>query len=312
MRKFGFVFPGQGSQKVGMLAELADKHSLVLATFREASEELGLDLWEICQRDPDNNLDQTEITQPVLLAASVAIWRIWKEAGAPDPAIMAGHSLGEYSALVCAGVLEFTDAVRLVHNRGQYMQQAVPAGTGAMAAIVGLENYQVRDLCEQVANGQVVSAANFNSPGQTVIAGDADAIQRAIAACKDAGAKRTLPLKVSVPSHCALMQPAADRLARDLERLEFRPAAIPVVQNVNAELATAAESIKQNLLRQLHQPVLWVDSIRLLYLGGFRMVVECGPGKVLCGLIKRIEPDISCFGSDDSQSFQQARDEVSG
>ncbi|MCB1686227.1 MAG: ACP S-malonyltransferase, partial [Pseudomonadales bacterium] len=200
MRKFGFVFPGQGSQKLGMLAELADHHPELTDTFSEASSVIGQDLWETCQHDTTNNLDQTEITQPVLLTASVAIWRLWKAAGAADPAIMAGHSLGEYSALVCAGVLDFADAVRLVHKRGQYMQQAVPAGTGAMAAIVGLEDYQIREVCQQVAEGQVVSAANYNSPGQTVIAGDAEAVNRAMVALKEAGAKRALPLKVSVPS----------------------------------------------------------------------------------------------------------------
>lgn len=312
MHKFGFVFPGQGSQKLGMLADLAGRYPSVQATFAEASDAVGLDLWEICQRDTNNNLDQTQITQPALLTASVAVWRLWKESGAPNPVIMAGHSLGEYSALVCAGVIEFPDAVRLVHKRGQYMQQAVPAGSGAMAAIVGLEDYQIREICQQVAEGQIVSPANFNSLGQTVIAGESDAVNRAMAACKEAGAKRALPLTVSVPSHCALMQPAADNLASDLEGLAFKPATIPVVQNVNAELATEAESIKQNLLNQLHQPVLWVDSIRLIYQGGINLLVECGPGKVLCGLIKRIESDISCFGSDDCQSFQQAREEVSG
>lgn len=311
MRKFGFVFPGQGSQKLGMLADLAAQHTSILDTFTEASDAIGTDLWEICQHDPDNILDQTHITQPALLTASVAIWRLWNSGSAPLPAIMAGHSLGEYSALVCADVLDFTDAVKLVKKRGEYMQQAVPAGTGAMAAIVGLEDYQIHEICEQSAAGQVVSAANFNSLGQTVIAGDADAVQRAMTACKEAGAKRALPLKVSVPSHCALMKPAAERLAADLEAISFQPASIPVVQNVNAELATEAASIKQNLLGQLSEPVLWVDTVRLVHRGGIRMLVECGPGKVLCGLIKRIDPEISCFGSDDSQAFQQVCDEVS-
>lgn len=310
MRKFGFVFPGQGSQKLGMLADLAGQYPAMLDTFAEASEAIGIDLWETCQHDPKNILDQTHITQPALLASSVAIWRLWKSCGAPSPLILAGHSLGEYSALVCAGVIDFADAVRLVKKRGEYMQQAVPAGSGAMAAIVGLEDYQIHAICEQSAQGQVVSAANFNSPGQTVIAGDADAVQRAMEACKTAGAKRALPLKVSVPSHCALMRPAADQLAGDLEALTFKAASVPVVQNVNAEIATEADSIKQNLLSQLHQPVLWVDSVRLIHQGGINILVECGPGKVLCGLIKRIESEIVCFGSDDSQSFQQACDEV--
>jgi len=312
MRKFGFVFPGQGSQKLGMLADLATQYPAVQATFSEASEAIGIDLWEICQHDPDNVLDQTHITQPVLLTSSVAIWRLWQAKSASLPSIMAGHSLGEYSALVCADVLDFAAAVRLVHKRGEYMQQAVPAGSGAMAAIVGLEGYQIHDICQQSAAGQVVSAANFNSPGQTVIAGDAEAVQRAMEACKAAGAKRALPLKVSVPSHCALMKPAAQRLASDLKAIDFRPASIPVVQNVNAEIATEATSIKQNLLSQLSEPVLWVDSVRLIHQSGVKMLVECGPGKVLGGLIKRIESDISCFGSDDCQSFQQVCDEVSG
>lgn len=311
MRKFGFVFPGQGSQKLGMLAELAAQYPAVQATFTEASEAIGIDLWEICQHDPDNILDQTQITQPVLLTASVAIWRLWQANASSMPAILAGHSLGEYSALVCADVLDFADAARLVNKRGEYMQEAVPPGSGAMAAIVGLEDYQIHEICDQSAAGQVVSAANFNSPGQTVIAGDAEAVQRAMEACKAAGAKRALPLKVSVPSHCALMKPAADRLAAELEAIDFRPAAIPVVQNVNAEIAMEAASIKQNLLSQLYQPVLWVDSVRLIYQGGVKMVVECGPGKVLCGLIKRIESDLTCFGSDNCQSFQQVCDEVS-
>ena len=312
MRKFGFVFPGQGSQKLGMLADLATQYPAVQATFSEASEAIGIDLWEICQHDPDNVLDQTHITQPVLLTSSVAIWRLWQAKSASLPSIMAGHSLGEYSALVCADVLDFAAAVRLVHKRGEYMQQTVPAGSGAMAAIVGLEGYQIHDICQQSAAGQVVSAANFNSPGQTVIAGDAEAVQRAMEACKAAGAKRALPLKVSVPSHCALMKPAAQRLASDLKAIDFRPASIPVVQNVNAEIATEATSIKQNLLSQLSEPVLWVDSVRLIHQSGVKMLVECGPGKVLGGLIKRIESDISCFGSDDCQSFQQVCDEVSG
>jgi len=312
MQKFGFVFPGQGSQKLGMLADLASRHPQLQDTFAEASAALGINLWDVCQRDADNVLDQTEITQPMLLTASVAIWRLWQHHKAPDPVIMAGHSLGEYSALVCAGVLDFTDAVVLVNKRGKYMQTAVPPGTGAMAAIVGLENYQIQEICQQQAQGQVVSAANFNSPGQTVIAGDTEAVERAMQACKDAGAKRALPLKVSVPSHCQLMQPAAERLAVDLQALTFRPANIPVVQNVNAEVTTDADSIRQNLLDQLHRPVLWVDTVRLMHRGGVQAVVECGPGKVLCGLIRRIESELTCFGSEDSSSFQQACNEAMG
>lgn len=311
MQTFGFVFPGQGSQKLGMLSELAEKYPSITKTFAEASQSAGVDLWDICQRDAGNSLDQTHITQPVLLAASVAIWRLWNEQGIPAPAILAGHSLGEYSALVCAGVLQFEDAIRLVKHRGQYMQQAVPEGEGAMAAIVGLEDYKIHEICTEITRNGVVSPANFNSPGQTVIAGDAESVQRAMEACKAAGAKRALALKVSVPSHCALMQPAAELLKKELDTVEFAPASIPVVQNVNAQIAVDAQEIKQNLVQQLYSPVLWVDSVNLIYKGGINKLVECGPGKVLCGLVKRIEADITCFGTDDSQSFLQAKEEVS-
>jgi len=311
MANFGFVFPGQGSQKIGMLGDLAERYTTIQETFAEASEALGMDLWEICQHDPDDILNQTHITQPALLTASVAIWRLWQSMASSRPSIIAGHSLGEYSALVCAEVLKLSDAVRLVNKRGQYMQQAVPTGTGAMAAIVGLEDAQVRAACTESANGQVVSAANFNSPGQVVIAGHTEAVQRAMEACKAAGAKRALLLNVSVPSHCALMEPAAKLLATDLEAIDFGPATIPVVQNVNAKIASDAESIKQNLLAQLHQPVLWVDCVRMMYRSDIRVLMECGPGRVLCGLIKRIEPEIRCFGSDDSQNLEQMCEEIS-
>ncbi len=311
MANFGFVFPGQGSQKIGMLGDLAERYTTIQETFAEASEALGMDLWEICQHDPDDILNQTHITQPALLTASVAIWRLWQSMASSRPSIIAGHSLGEYSALVCAEVLKLSDAVRLVNKRGQYMQQAVPTGTGAMAAIVGLEDAQVRAACTESANGQVVSAANFNSPGQVVSAGHTEAVQRAMEACKAAGAKRALLLNVSVPSHCALMEPAAKRLATDLEAIDFGPATIPVVQNVNAKIASDAESIKQNLLAQLHQPVLWVDCVRMMYRSDIRVLMECGPGRVLCGLIKRIEPEIRCFGSDDSQNLEQMCEEIS-
>lgn len=310
MAKFGFVFPGQGSQKLGMLRELASEHAIVEKTFAEASSILDIDLWQIAQFDRDNALDQTQITQPVLLTASVAIWRIWQQKQGPQPAILAGHSLGEYSALVCAGVLEFNAAVALVYKRGQFMQAAVPAGTGKMAAIVGLENHAIHAACEQAANGEIVAAANFNSPGQTVIAGHAAAVERAMELCKAAGAKRALPLNVSVPSHCALMQPAADRLQTELQNTVFNTAQIPVVQNVNAEISGSPESIRDNLIKQLYEPVQWVDSIRLMHKAGIRRLVECGPGKVLGGLIKRIEPEISCFGTEDSASLQSALDEM--
>lgn len=312
MRKFGFVFPGQGSQKLGMLSNLAAQSTVIEETFSEASEILGLDLWETAQHDSDNNLDQTHITQPVLLTASVAIWRLWQQRTSARPSIFAGHSLGEYSALVCADVLDFSDAIKLVHQRGLAMQAAVPAGVGKMAAIVGLENYQINEICDEAERGQIVSAANFNSPGQTVIAGDALAVERAIILCKQAGAKRALPLNVSVPSHCALMKPAAEKLKGEFDSVEFRAPSIAVVQNVNASLATDAESIKQNLLKQLYEPVLWVDCVKVIRKADVLKLVECGPGKVLSGLIKRIDSDLSCFGSDDDASLESAIAEMAG
>lgn len=311
MQKFALVFPGQGSQKLGMLNVLAAEFSVVGETFKQASAVLDQDLWEIAQHDGRNTLDQTQITQPILLTASVAIWRLWQQQGGPLPSIMAGHSLGEYSALVCAGVLGFVDAVKLLHHRGQLMQAAVAPDQGKMAAIVGLESYQIHEICDQAAAGQIVSAANFNCPGQTVIAGDRDAVERAMLLCKEAGARRALPLSVSVPAHCALMQPAADKLALELDQVEFQAAAIPVVQNVDAEICKAPDIIKQNLIKQLYRPVLWTDSIQLIYKAGVNKVVECGPGKVLCGLIKRIQPELACFGSDEPQSLHSAIAEVS-
>ncbi len=312
MSKFGFVFPGQGSQKLGMLAELAGAHPIIEQTFAEASAVLSQDLWEIAQHDSGNILDQTHITQPVLLTASYAIWRLWHQLGAPSPALLAGHSLGEYSALVCAGALEFADAVKLVHARGQFMQSAVPAGTGKMAAIVGLENYQINEICDEAEEHQTVSAANFNSPGQTVIAGDAEAVDRAIVLCKEAGAKRALPLNVSVPSHCELMRPAAQQLAEVLNSVSVSAPQIGVVQNVNAEIASDPEQIKENLIKQLYAPVLWVDCVRVMHKTGLGKIVECGPGRVLCGLIKRIESELQCCGSDDLGSLESARAEVTG
>lgn len=306
MKKFGFVFPGQGSQKLGMLRELASEFDIVEKTFAEGSAELDLDLWQIAQLDAENKLDLTHITQPILLSASVAIWRAWNQLGGSQPSILAGHSLGEYSALVCAGVLEFREAVKIVFHRGKFMQAAAPAGNGKMAAIVGLENHQINSLCAEASGNEIVSAANFNSLGQTVIAGHATAVDRAIELCKSAGAKRALPLNVSVPSHCALMKPAADQLAQTLSTVQFKPATIPVVQNVHAEICGSPEEIRMNLIKQLYEPVQWVNSICLLHKAGVNRLVECGPGKVLSGLIKRIEPEIACFGSDDEISLKNA------
>lgn len=306
MHKFGFVFPGQGSQKAGMLAEMAQAHSVIANTFVEASEALGHNLWQIVQDNPDGQLDKTEFTQPALLAASVAIWRLWQQHQGPLPEMLAGHSLGEYSALVCAGVMELADGIRLVHHRGLCMQQAVPLGTGAMAAIIGMDDSKIDEICRSVAGSGVVAAANFNSPGQTVIAGDKEAVERAMAALKAAGAKRALPLNVSVPSHCALMKPAAEQLAQALSEVDFRAPSIPVVQNINGRAARDSGEIRENLLKQLYMPVQWVDTVYCMRDFGVAKVVECGPGKVLGGLIKRIHPEMEAFGTDMPESFAEA------
>lgn len=306
MSKVGFVFPGQGSQKLGMLADLAENFSSVEDTFEEASEALGKDLWEISQQDSGEQLNKTEITQPALLAASVATWKVWTSLEGTEPSLLAGHSLGEYSALVCSGVLSFSDAIRLVHQRGLFMQMAVAPGTGKMAAIVGLDDDKILAACEQAEQGQLVSPANFNSPGQTVIAGDVDAVERAMALCKEAGAKRALPLNVSVPSHCGLMRPAAEQLEAALEDIQFGAGSIPVIHNVDAQQNGETQQIKDNLIKQLYAPVLWVDSIKVMRAAGVEKIVECGPGKVLSGLIKRIDSEISCYNSDDGASINSA------
>ena len=311
MNNIGFIFPGQGSQKLGMLADLAAKFSVVEEAFAQASTVLDKDLWQVSQTDQNEQLNQTDITQPVLLAASVALWRAWQDQQGSQPSILAGHSLGEYSALVCSGVLAFGDAIQLVHQRGLYMQAAVSTGTGKMAAIVGLDDDKIAGLCEQATQGQVVSAANFNSPGQTVIAGDVDAVERAMVLCKEAGAKRALPLNVSVPSHCSLMKPAAEQLQAELDRVQFNAPQIPIVQNVNAQINEDPDVIKENLIKQLYMPVLWVDSVKCMRANGVEKLLECGPGKVLSGLIRRIEPQISCFASDNPASLENAIAELS-
>lgn len=287
-QSLAFVFPGQGSQSIGMLADVAEKFPLVKATFDEASAVLGTDLWQLVQEGPAEVLNRTDMTQPALLTASVALWRVWNEQGGETPAYMSGHSLGEYSALVCAGALAFEDAVRLVNKRGLFMQSAVPAGEGAMAAIIGLDDAAIEAACEQAGQGEVVSAVNYNSPGQVVIAGQTEAVNRAIELCKEAGAKRAMPLPVSVPSHCALMKPAAEQLAAELETITINTPDIPVVQNVTADIATDAATIKDNLVQQLYRPVLWVDCVNNMAGKGVERMLECGPGKVLSGLNKRI------------------------
>lgn len=292
MSKTAFIFPGQGSQAVGMLTELVATSDVVKNTFTEASDALDLDLWQLISEGPAEVLNQTDNTQPALLASSVAIWRHYLHVGGVMPALMAGHSLGEYSALTCAGVIGFTDAVKLVRARGQYMQQAVPAGTGAMSAIIGLADDKVLEACVSAAEGQVVSAVNFNSPGQVVIAGHADAVKRAGEACKAAGAKRALPLPVSVPSHCELMKPAAERLSSDLKSITFNTPEVPVVNNVDVAIETDATNIKQALVRQLYCPVRWTETIEKVASEGVESLVECGPGKVLTGLTKRINKSL--------------------
>jgi len=306
MKNFAFVFPGQGSQKLGMLATLHEVHSEVRGIFDEASDVLSMDLWKIVSENPEGLLDQTHITQPVLLTASVAIWRVWQTRGYASPRILAGHSLGEYSALVCAGVIAFGDAIRVVHRRGQYMQDAVPQGTGSMAAILGLEDERIEAICREVAGSSVVAPANYNSIGQTVISGERAAVERAMQACKDAGAKRALPLNVSVPSHCELMRSAAERLSEELVKIKFNPAQIPVVQNVDGRIAMTTNDIRENLLRQLYLPVQWVRCVQTISQQGCHLLVECGPGKVLGGLSKRIDALIQTCATEDPDSFSEA------
>ncbi len=302
-----FVFPGQGSQSLGMLAELGAQQSVVVDTFAEASSALGYDLWALTQTGPEEQLNQTDKTQPAILAASIAIWRLWQAEGGAQPAFVAGHSLGEYSALVAAGSLPFADAIKLVELRGQLMQQAVPAGQGGMAAILGLEDADVLAACAEAAQGEVVSAVNFNAPGQVVIAGSAAAVERAIEACKAKGAKRAMALPVSVPSHCDLMRPAAERFASSVESIELQAPQIPLVQNVSAAVVADLEVLKRDLLAQLYSPVRWVESMVALGDRGVTSLVECGPGKVLSGLNKRCVKGVSTYNLDTPEAFAAAR-----
>lgn len=305
-----FVFPGQGSQKAGMLAELAEQFSLIRHTFDESSNALGFDVWQIAQSG--EQLDQTAYTQPVLLTASIAIWRVWQELGGVKPAVLAGHSLGEYSALVAAGSLTLADAVKLVHLRGQLMQNAVAEGEGAMAALLGKTDAEVEALCALVAQqtGQVVEAANYNAAGQVVIAGTKDAVMQAIAQAKEQGAK-AIVLPVSVPSHCALMQPAAEKLAEALANTCFNAPLIPVVQNVNAQIEADVDSIKTALIQQLYRPVRWTQSMQMLASLGTEYVVECGAGNVLANLAKRLPSVKAAYATDTRTRLEDALSAIS-
>jgi [acyl-carrier-protein] S-malonyltransferase len=300
-----FVFPGQGSQKVGMLAEFADV-AIVRDTYAQASHVLGYDLWELSQNGPQEELNMTEVTQPLLLTASVALWRLWNDKGGAKPSLMAGHSLGEFSALVCADVIDFADAVDLVRKRGQFMQSAVPVGIGAMAAIIGLDDDQVDAVCAAVADGECVNGVNYNSPGQVVIAGHASAVERAMAACKEAGAKRALPLPVSAPFHTDLMRPAGEELAKVVDQMVFSTPSIPVVHNVSVAPEQDPAAIKALVVEQIFSPVPWTQCVQYMASQGVTDTVECGAGKVLSGLNKRIEKSLNCFSTDTQASLNSA------
>ena len=302
------VFPGQGSQSVGMQADLAEAYPVVRSTYEQASERLGFDLWELVQAGPAEKLAETTVTQPAMLTAGVAAYRAWQEAGGRRPDMVAGHSLGEYTALVVSGALEFATAVDLVAVRARLMQEAVAQGEGAMAAILGLEDDAIRAVCESVAEGQVVEAVNFNSPGQVVIAGHREAVERAAEAAKSAGARRAMLLNVSVPSHCALMKPAAEKLAGQLASVEFSPAQIPVVSNVDVAAYSSAADISSGLTRQLYSPVRWVETIHYMQRHAASCVIECGPGKVLAGLNRRIVKELPAAAIENPETLQAALD----
>jgi [acyl-carrier-protein] S-malonyltransferase len=304
---FAFVFPGQGSQAVGMLASLAAEPP-VRETFAAASQALGYDLWELSQSGPAERLDTTEFTQPAMLTAGVALWRLWRQRGGEPPAWVAGHSLGEFTALVCAGAVDLADAVTLVRRRGQLMQEAVPQGSGAMAAVLGLTDDQVREACRSAAQGAVVEAVNFNSPGQVVIAGERAAVARALEAARQLGAKRVLELPVSVPAHSALMRSAAERFVEPLAALALHRPGIAYLSAVDAAVHEDPADIRSVLERQLWSPVLWTATVQGLLAGGARALIECGPGKVLTGLNRRIErrPDVQYLSIEDEASLGAA------
>lgn len=305
-KNLAIVFPGQGSQKIGMLADLAGAFPVVQETFAEASEVLGYDLWALVQNGTQEEINLTERTQPLLLAASTAVWKVWQQLGGVQPAYMAGHSLGEWSALVCSGVVSFSSAVQLVQQRGKFMQEAVPAGQGAMAAIIGLDDAAILAACDAAGQDEVVSAVNFNSPGQVVIAGTAAAVERAINLCKEAGAKRALPLPVSAPFHTSLMRPAAERLAEKIDVTTFNAPLVPVVHNVTAQPEQDPQKIKALIVEQIYSPVRWVECVNTMTAEGVTCTLECGPGKVLSGLNKRINKELVTLSVETSDEIRSA------
>ena len=301
MNKLAFFFPGQGSQSVGMMAGFGDS-AMIKNTFIEASDILGIDFWSMAT-ETNEKINETTHTQPIMLIAGVATWRTWLALSNNKPAMLAGHSLGEYTALVASGALSFNDALPLVRYRAEVMQTAVPAGVGAMAAILGLDDEVVRAVCAEAAENEVLEAVNFNSPGQVVIAGNKAAVERGMALAKEKGAKRALPLPVSVPSHCALMKPAAERLAEYLKNVTINTPNIPVLHNADVASYNDADKIKEALIRQLYSPVRWVEAVQTIHAQGITQAAECGPGKVLAGLTKRIVAELPCVALTNNESL---------
>ena len=305
-KTLSFIFPGQGSQQIGMLSACAEQFPIVQQTFATASKILGKDLWALTQIGPLEELNNTVNTQPALLAAGVALWRVWQMKGGEQPFLLAGHSLGEYTALVCAEALSLEDAIQLVALRGKYMQEAVPVGNGAMAAVLGLDDALLQKACTEAAQGEVVSCVNFNSLGQTVIAGTTSAVERAGVLAKAFGAKKVIMLPVSVPSHCALMEPAAVALAQQLETIRFTSPKIPIIHNVDVQMCSHPDDIRKKLVDQLCQPVRWVETIQRFMSEGVKTTVECGPGKILTSLVKRIDPSLKAIGIETPSDLEAA------
>ncbi len=303
--KIAFIFPGQGSQSLGMLSDYAETEE-VIQTFQQASDVLGYNVWDLCQQGPEEKLNETDKTQPALLTASVALWRLWQNKAGRLPTIVAGHSLGEYSALVCAGILDFEQGLKLVEQRGLFMQQAVPPGIGKMAAIIGLDDEKVKEACESSAQNEIVAPVNYNSPGQIVIAGNSGAVDRAMSACKKLGAKRAIPLTVSVPSHSLLMKPASEQLEQVLKSINLKESYISMVNNEGVTIETHPDKIKQALVRQLYCPVKWSEIIQFIAKQGITHLIECGPGKVLSGLNRRIDRTLNSYQTHQLDALNQS------